>query len=749
MIALPRRWQSIDLKLPLLASGLVIVTALILATTAQLLLERALLDSAGRRLRSSATLVAQMVTRPRLQDSTTRATDATLRAYLHGVVPSDSALSALARGVAPQDTQKVYSALLDSAGRPVLAYQRRPDSGRVPLWPALAIARGEIGDTISLGPLESLGGVPTYSLVRALRQTGAPGSRVIGYVVESRAISGRGAARIREIIGQDVQLLIGQPGAGIWTDLERVSSAPSAIPRPGQVAAFNDGIAATAAVAGTSWVVWVSQHERAIIAPARTLLWTTIPVALFIALVGAAVVWSVTRSITRPIAQLTAAAENIAADNGASGMQPTVLLPVAADEVARLRYAFERMARRVAERQTLELQLRHAQKMEAVGQLAGGVAHDFNNLLTAIRSYADLIIEDMPEWDVKRTDAMEIRKAATRAAALTAQLLAFSRKQMLKPRVLDTDKVIRELQAMLKRLLVEDIDLVVTVPSGLWRVKADRGQLDQVIINLAVNARDAMTIGGGGGGGTLTIQAANATVVNPMKTLHDVVPPGEYVTISVTDTGVGMDLRTLNRLFEPFFTTKPVGQGTGLGLATVNGIIAQSGGYVTVASELKKGTTFTVYLPRATELPSGITVVAAAGPTRGNTETILLVEDEHAVRALARRVLTRSGFRVLEAESPTLALGLAQQRGADINLILSDVVMPEMSGPAMVARIMDLCPVARVLFISGYTDDEVIGRGLANPGLMLLQKPFSAQELVERVRQALDERPESVFSAAN
>ncbi len=743
MLAIRRKWQSIDLKLPLLTSGLVVVTALILATTAHLLVERTLLDSAGRRLMTSAGVVAQMVTRPRLPDSLTRATDAALRAYVRGDAPVDSAVAALSRPPSAQDTQKVYAALLDSSGRPVLAYHRRNHGPLVPRWPMLAIARSEISDTMSLSPLENLGGMPTYSLVRALRQTSAPSSPLIGYVVESRVISGRGAARFREMIGRDVQLLIGQPGAGVWTDLERLSAAPPAVPEPGVLASYHDGIGATATVPGTAWRVWVGQQRGAILAPARTLLWTSIPGGLAIALIGAAVMWRVTRGITRPIVQLTEAAENVAADSGDSVMHPTVMMPSTANEVARLRYAFERMARRVAERQTLEMQLRHAQKMEAVGRLAGGVAHDFNNLLTAIRSYADLMIEDMPEWDPKRGDAMEIRKAAERAAGLTAQLLAFSRKQMLQPRVLDSDQVIRDLEDMLKRLLVEDIRLEVEVQTGLWRVKADRGQLEQVIVNLAVNARDAMA----GNGGTLTIKAANVTLEHPIETRHDVVPPGEYVTMAVSDNGVGMDVSTQNRLFEPFFTTKPFGEGTGLGLATVSGIIAQSGGFVTVASVLKQGTTFTVYLPRATEPPSSATVVPVR-QARRNNETILLVEDEHAVRALAMRVLTRSGFRILEAEAPSKALELAQQHGGSISLILSDVVMPEMSGPAMVSRLADICPTARVLYISGYTNDEVICSCLENQGVMLLQKPFSAQELVERVRQALDVRPEAITSAS-
>jgi signal transduction histidine kinase/ActR/RegA family two-component response regulator len=618
----------------------------------------------------------------------------------------------------------------------LVAYHRLPV--RESRWAPSAIARGEIrGDTISVGPLEPLGALPAVTTVRQLRESDAPSARLIGYVVDTRFINGQGARQFRHIIGDGVVLTLGQPGAGVWTDLEGIVAAPPVSASGDSIVVFDGGVGAFARVSGVNWMLWLAQPTRSSLAPARVLLWSVLPIGLAIALVGAAMMWVVTRRITHPIVHLTAAAENVAADNGASGLQPTVLIPPGANEVTRLRYAFERMAHRVAERQTLELQLRQAQKMEAVGRLAGGVAHDFNNLLTAIRSYADLMLEDMPVWDAKRSDVLEIRTAAQRATKLTAQLLAFGRKQMLQPRVLDTGAVLNEVQGMLQRLLIEDISLQLQTPAGLWAVKADRGQLEQVIVNLAVNARDAMPHGG-----ALTISAANDILLDPIETGHGVVPAGEYVAIRVTDSGMGMDATTQARVFEPFFTTKPVGQGTGLGLATVHGIVAQSGGYVTVESAPERGTTFTVYLPRVFESPSGVTPLSVAAP-RGQNETILLVEDEQAVRSLARRVLTRAGFNVLESGSPTDALRLAEVHAGKIDLVLSDVVMPEMSGPVLVQRVAELCPDARVLFISGYTADEVIGRGLETPGMMLLQKPFSAQELVERVRLALEQEAQT------
>jgi signal transduction histidine kinase/ActR/RegA family two-component response regulator len=734
MLHLRRRWQSIDRKLPVLASGLVVLTTAVLATTAYVMLEHALLNSAGRRLSATARFVAQLAGRPgpHFADAPSHEGDAILRSHLLGQEPASRALSVLAQ---PRggDTTRFYAALLDTRGNTVLT-TRRDDMAEA-RWPRDAIARGAIrGDTTSVGPFENGGGMPIISVVHPLRDSSRAGAPVVGYIAESRAIASvRSSRTLRGIIGSDVEVRIGQPGAGVWTDFERVAAAPHETARTDTVLVSEHGVTAVARVIGINWIVSLRQDKSAVLAPAYRLLWSILPIALAIALAGAAITWRMTTRITHPIVELTTAAENIASDNGAGPMLPTVFLPPDADEVARLRYAFERMARRVSERQTLEMQLRQSQKMEAIGQLAGGIAHDFNNLLTAIRSYADLMLEDMPVWDAKRSDVLEIRTAAQRAAALTAQLLAFSRKQMLQPRVLSTPSVLTELRGMLKRLLTEDIQLVTEARPDVWPVKADRGQLEQVIVNLAVNARDAMP-----DGGLLHISAANETVLTPIATRHSTVPVGDYVAIRVQDSGVGMNQATQQRAFEPFFTTKPTGHGTGLGLATVHGIVAQSGGYVTLESAPQKGTTFTVWLPRANEAP-----VQDAAPGQslehGRDETILLVEDEQAVRLLARRVLTRAGFRVLESESPGDALRLAEQHQRDIRLVLTDVVMPEMSGPILVARVLEICPEARVLYMSGYTDDEVIGRGLSNPGMMLLQKPFSAQELVERVRLALDQ----------
>ncbi len=726
-----RRWRSFDRKLPLLASGLVILTAAVLAFTAYALLQHALVEANGERLYIAASAVAQLVQRPGAQgrDSAGLAANRDLAAFALGGGSRTRATAALTRRQFPSDTQKVFAALLDSAGTPLLTAQR---SARRPEFLLRSVRNGEVrGDTAWVGPIEDIGGIPGVSYARPLR---AAGGRLAGYLVETRLIGSVRAIRpVRDLVGSRATILIGQPTAGVWTDHERISAPPPVRFTRATIARFDRGVGAAAFIPGTPWMIWLSQPDEAVLAPTKTLLWSILPLGVLIALLGAALMYRMARRITHPLAELTDVAEGVARDTHA--LPRTDELPAeikGADEITRLRFAFERMADRVAERHALEQQLRHAQKMEAVGRLAGGVAHDFNNLLTAIRSYADLMLDDMPPYDPKRGDVLEIRKAAERAAALTSQLLAFSRKSLLQPRVLDTGAVLADVQGMLRRLMVEDIRVEIAAPEGLWPVKADRGQLEQVIVNLAVNARDAMP-----DGGTLRISAENEVLLHPVATRQESVPPGEYVAIRVSDTGIGMDSTTQNRVFEPFFTTKPVGQGTGLGLATVHGIVAQSGGYVTVDSQPARGTTFTVYLPRALEKPnrdSGGNVANA----KGNNETVLLVEDEASVRALSRRVLVRAGFRVIEAASPKEALVLAETHAKEIRLVLSDVVMPEMSGPVLVAKLSQVVPHARVLYISGYTDDEVIGRGIANPGIMLLQKPFSAQQLVERVRDALD-----------
>jgi two-component system cell cycle sensor histidine kinase/response regulator CckA len=390
------------------------------------------------------------------------------------------------------------------------------------------------------------------------------------------------------------------------------------------------------------------------------------------------------------------------------------------------------IARDVTERKYLEEQLRQAQKMEAIGRLAGGIAHDFNNLLTAITGYSELSLRQLQPEDPLRSNIEEIRKAGNRAASLTRQLLAFSRKQVLQPKVLDLNSVVFEIEKMLKRLMGEDIELSVIQDPQLGSIKGDRGQIEQVIMNLAVNARDAME-----GGGKLTIETNNVCVDEAYMDQHIAVSPGSYVVLAVSDTGVGMDRETQSHIFEPFFTTKEAGKGTGLGLSTVYGIVKQSGGNIWVYSEVGQGTTFKIYLPRVAEEVQEYNQGKERQGVRPGTETILLAEDEEIVRQLMREVLKSNGYEVLEAANGVEALLLCERHRGPIHLMITDVVMPEISGRELTERLARLRPEMKVLFMSGYMDDKIIHHGILDSDIPFLQKPFTPYTLALKVREVL------------
>src|SRR5208282_4392442 len=393
--------------------------------------------------------------------------------------------------------------------------------------------------------------------------------------------------------------------------------------------------------------------------------------------------------------------------------------------------------RDVSARRSLEEQFRQAQKMEAVGRLSGGIAHDFNNLLGVIIGYAEFLQERMVPEDSLRGSVDEILKAGKRAASLTRQLLAFSRQQVLDPKVIDLNSVVLDTEKLLRRLIGEDIELTTPLSPDVGRVKADQGQIEQVIMNLAVNARDAMPQGG-----KLTISTENMVMDEEFVRRYPYpVQPGPYICLTVTDSGIGMDAETKARAFEPFFTTKEKGKGTGLGLSTVYGVVKQSGGYIDVYSSPGVGTTFKIYLPRVDEAireeagPPG-----AAGKSMDGKETILLAEDEPALRRLTRNTLELSGYKVLEAKDGVEALEVSENHEGEIDLLLTDIVMHGMGGHALAQELTRRRPETRVVYMSGYTGQTAGSQGPIEPGSDFLSKPFTRNTLVRKIRDALDRR---------
>jgi nitrogen-specific signal transduction histidine kinase/ActR/RegA family two-component response regulator len=393
----------------------------------------------------------------------------------------------------------------------------------------------------------------------------------------------------------------------------------------------------------------------------------------------------------------------------------------------------------ITDRKMLENQLQQARKMEAVGRLAGGVAHDFNNLLTIIKGYVEMAQQRCLDRPELHTDIRRIDEAADRAVTLVRQLLAFSRKQVLQPKILDLNAIVLNLDQLLRRLMSENIAMKTFVSRDVGAIKADPGQIEQVIMNLVVNARDALP-----NGGQILIETSNVDLDSTYTRDHPVVRPGPYVLLAVSDTGIGMTADTIAHIFEPFYTTKESGRGTGLGLSTVYGIVKQSGGYIWVYSELGKGTTFKVYLPRVKDaVQASPAPETPASTTHTARETILLVEDEPAVRELTRTVLSERGYKVIEALTPEDAERLAGNNGAEIHLLLTDVVMPGMSGHALAKRLTARYPHLRVLYMSGYTYNVIAQDGTLEEGISFLQKPFTPQVLAQKVREVLD-RPVSV-----
>jgi two-component system, cell cycle sensor histidine kinase and response regulator CckA len=479
----------------------------------------------------------------------------------------------------------------------------------------------------------------------------------------------------------------------------------------------------TASVGGRPWTVVSQQPVEFAQRPINSLIWQLGIACALLALVGGGLGFAVARSHNR----LRRFGRKLEHENA--------LRRAAEEEVRNANDNLEELVKkRTSELRSAEEQLQHAQRMEAIGRLAGGIAHDFNNMLSVIIGYSDIVLLRLPADSAIRNEIREIRNAGERAGQLTRQLLAFSRKQVLQPEVLNLNETILEMEKMLKRLIGEDIDLAVHLSESLDRVKFDPGQIEQIILNLVVNARDAMPRGG-----KILIQTANIELDEEYASQHSDASAGPHVMLAVTDTGSGMDAETRARIFEPFFTTKEIGRGTGLGLSTVYGIVKQSGGNIWVYSEPGHGTTFKIYIPAIQEPSAATKRRSGVLPPVKATGTLLVVEDEEQVRNLIVRVLGTSGFKVLQAAGPEEAMRISAEFKETIDLLLTDVVMPGMGGRTLAEKLCQERPLMRVLYMSGYTDNAIVHHGVLDEGTAFLEKPIRPDSLLSKVSEVLND----------
>ena len=677
------------------------------------------------------------------------------------------------------------------------------NSIRTELWSAehgLLLATPE-GDTTPLGDLTAefkQGAAEPFKTVGAIRKVketiGFPAvaavksedGKVAGYLVRWRKLAASADTRqqMTKLLGTSATLYLGNHADDVWTDLASIVAKPTRDVRTsdGVLSYERDGNTSVLALArpilGTPWLILIEFPDQVVLKPVNGFVKRMAIISLFLFVMGVASAFVLSRNITRPLYELTAGAAAISRGDHSRAVKIDQK-----DELGQLATAFNAMVeklhdsqrelerkvqertaqleeanrqlaslseshaqkRSVAEKErtdalealhNTEKQLIQSQKLEAVGRLAGGISHDFNNLLTVILGYSDISKRNLKEGDPLRRNLEEITRASERAASLTRQLLAFSRKQVMQPKVFDLNIVVTDLEKMLRRMIGEDVELRVSPGPDLGNIKADPVQLEQVIMNLAVNARDAMPKGG-----KLSIETSNIYLDESYARDHVSVVPGDYVMLAISDTGCGMDEETRLRIFEPFFTTKESGKGTGLGLSMVYGIVRQSGGNIWVYSEEGRGTTFKIYFPRVTAEAEEYKRAAQTSDVPKGSETILLVEDAELVRKLARRVLETAGYRVLEAGSAEAAIKLCEKINGDkIDLLLTDVVMPGMSGNDMSKVLLTKQPGMPVLYMSGYTDDAIVQHGVLEAGINFLQKPFSPGALASKVREVLDAR---------
>ena len=734
-----RRRGSLEWKLPLAICTVLLIVLGAFVAMAYFAVRRSALDTADERLRNLTGQFARMlsgegpsaVARLRVI-----AAQPALASYLHS--PDSSRYTAAVQSLTSTTRPERLAAaeLRDPGGRRILAIG---DTGQLPDEAFLDAIPGR--DSGAVGPFTAAGDslvLPTVVPVMA-------GSNRVGYLIEWRYVtaSAEENSGILQLIGSQSALLLGSPSTGVWTDRARLLPPP---PVPLEElttitsyerAGAGRRRALAASVAGTPWFLIIEFAEDNVLAPASRFLTRAILIAGGLLVAGLVLTWLIIHRMTMPLRQLTEAAQAIS-----HGDYDRRVRFHREDELGTLATAFNVMAERVeethrrleakvSELKSTQEQFAHAQRMEAVGRLAGGIAHDFNNLLTVILGETDLALK-APEEDPS-TALTEIRRAGERAAVLTRQLLAFSRRQLVEPVVFSVNDMVQDLEKMLTRLIGENIVLATKAAAEIPTVRADRGQIEQVLVNLVVNSRDAMP-----NGGRITVETFTVRLdANYAQSRSDVVP-GDYVMVSVSDTGHGMTAEVQSHLFEPFFTTKDRSKGTGLGLATSYGIVKQSGGHIAAYSEPGVGTTMRVYLPCVQQAAEPR--IAKPDSLPRGSETILLVEDDLPVRATAARILANQGYRVMEAGDADGALTILNGGGPAIELMITDVVLPGMNGRQLAEKVAALRPDIRILYVSGYTDDVILQHRLVERDVTLLQKPFTASGLATKVRYLLDRK---------
>jgi signal transduction histidine kinase/CheY-like chemotaxis protein len=733
------RLGSIEWKFPVLITALVVVAVTVFLWSGYVRLSGVVTEASGARLLSSARLVADMLgvanpaTRARL------AAAAGTPAFVEFLRSGGRRTEAMAELNANSTSDSTLAGrwLLGPTGEVRLASTEAADR---PLWSAAEVRAGRLlQSSVAASPFFDQAGEPLFEVAIPVRPASSDLSQPpLGYLVEARVARGRGIAAVQGLAGTRT-LLLGDPEAGVWTDMIRVvEGPPRELLRTDSLLVFDEsprgaGVGAARPIAGTPWLVWLQLSRAEVMAPVRQWLTRVLPIAALVVVAAAFLAWFASRGITGRLASLTRQMDALELGEA----MPVPSLAGAPDEIGRLEGAFQHLLERARAHKRIEAQLLDSQKLEAVGRLAGGIAHDFNNMLTVVSNYGEMVRADLAPGSAADRDMEEVLRAAERAARLTRQLLTFSGRRPVAPQLLDLNAIIRDSQRMLERLISERVRFLWDLDATVGPIRADHGQIEQVLMNLVLNASDAMP-----DGGELMIRTSRASLDAPIaRTEESPIEPEvrdrPHVCLAVRDNGIGMDRATAARIFEPFFTTKASGKGTGLGLATVHGIVTQVGGRIWVYSEPGHGTTFKLYFPEEQGVPEAIPARAVVPPLAKDSGTILLVEDDPALREVTRRMLLRGGYEVLVAEEAVTALNVLGANGGRISLVLSDIVMPGMSGAELADRLERTRPNLPVLLMSGYHDLPALRSTQQGKSRRLLEKPFTISSLHEAVRGAI------------